>query len=292
MYGVMLAKLNPTSVVAAVLRSVVRYCLRRGLRYSELEHELQRILVEEGAKEVEATNGSSSVSKISVVTGLNRPQITKLLSGDQNVPAPHDLLSRVIGQWSQNSQYQDRKGKPRALKFQGLTSEFATLVSLITKEVSHYPILFELERVGAVEIENEEVKLVSYEYTPVGDVDHGLQLLTADVEALLATVESNLTESREHPHLHLRTSYDNIPPEKINELRLWILRKGVQFQQEMRDHIASFDRDFSNGAESEPVAHEKRAMVTVTSFSNASEIKEPKKIEPRKRGRKKSTKGS
>jgi hypothetical protein len=288
----MLGKLDPSSVVAAVLRSVVRYCLRKGLRYSELEHELQRILVEEGAREVQATNGTSSVSKISVVTGLNRPQIAKLLAGETASSAPHDLLSRVVGHWSQNSSYQDSFGKPRALKFQGLASEFASLVSSITREVSHYPILFELERVGAVEIANEEVRLVAHEYTPVGDVEHGLQLLSADVEALLATVEVNLTESREHPHLHLRTSYDNIPPEKIDELRLWILRKGAQFQQEMREHIASYDRDSANTAENGSISDTKRAIVTVTSFSNASEVKQPKKIEPRKRGRKKGIKGS
>ena len=287
----MLSKLDPSSIVAAVLRSVVRYCLRCGLRYSELEHVLQKILVEEGAREVHATNGSSSVSKISVVTGLNRPQITKLLAGDMEKSAPHDLLARVVGQWSQSSSYQDKQGKPRALKFQGLASEFAALVSSITREVSHYPVLFELERVGAVEISNDEVRLVSYEYIPVGDVQHGLHLLTADVEALLATVEANLTVSKEHPHLHLRTSYDNVPPEKIDELRLWILRKGVQFQQEMREHIASFDRDFSPSVESEPEGQTKRAMVTVTSFSHASEVKVPKKIEPRKRGRKRGAQG-
>jgi hypothetical protein len=288
----MAGKLDPSYVIAAVFRSVVRYCLRHGLRYNELERELQKILVEEGAKEVEVANGSLSVSKISVVTGLNRPQINKLLSGDKGKSAPHDLLSRVVGHWSQNSLYQDTSGKPRALKFQGLASEFAALVSSITREVSHYPVLFELERVGAVEIVNEEVQLRAYEYTPVGDVEHGLQLLTADVEALLATVEANLTESREHPHLHLKTSYDNIPPEKIDELRLWILRKGAQFQQEMREHIASFDRDLTNTVESTLSSSTKRAIVTVTSFSHASEVKDPKKIEPRKRGRKRGIKGS
>jgi hypothetical protein len=60
----------------------------------------------------------------------------------------------------------------------------------------------------------------------------------------------------------------------------------------MREHIASFDRDLTNTVESTLSSSTKRAIVTVTSFSHASEVKEPKKIEPRKRGRKRGIKGS
>jgi hypothetical protein len=251
---------------------------------------LQQILVEEGSREVEERHGSASVSKISVVTGLNRAQTSKLLAGESATTSSSDLLLRVIGQWSQNTKYRDEQGVPRVLQFQGLSSEFADLVGSITREVNHYPILFELERVGAVEITEDTVRLLVDEFIPVGDVTQGLALLGADVGELIATVESNLTERREHPHLHLKTVYDNIPPERVEELRLWILRKGVEFHHDIRQHLSKFDRDLSVDVDTESAAAQPRAMVSVSSFSYASEIKEPKKIMPRKRGRKRGKK--
>jgi hypothetical protein len=38
-----------------------------------------------------------------------------------------------------------------------LASEFAELVAEVSKEVTHYPILFELERIGAIEYKGPQM---------------------------------------------------------------------------------------------------------------------------------------
>jgi hypothetical protein len=275
-------KLQPSAVLAALLAPVVRFCLKRGVRIRELDESIRKTLVEEARSAIEDAGGEVSVSKISVITGIHRLEVGRLLAGERRPRGKHDVLNRIIGLWTQRGSYRDKKGLPRPLSFQGLNSEFAELVARVSKETSHYPILFELERTGAIELEGGMVKLKVVEYTPQGDAEHGLQILSDDVSELLQAVEGNLTDRSERPDLHLRTSYDNIPPEHVDEIRAWVLSKGAAFQSEVREYLSKFDRDINptvaSGIE--------RAKVTVSVFSLGRALEQVKQLKPKKRGRK------
>jgi hypothetical protein len=113
-------------------------------------------------------------------------------------------------------------------------------------------------------------------------MQYGLDLLTMDVEDLSAAIESNIVKKHSEPSLHLRTSFDNIDPDRLGEIRSWILNKGSEFQTAVREYLASFDRDVV-GDSSPSVS---RAQVSVTSFAHAEPIQATKTIMPKKRGRK------
>jgi len=275
-------KLRPTTILTAALRPLVRFCLKRGVRAREVEEILRTTLVEEAKSAIEQARGEVSVSKISVITGINRPEVTRLLAGEKKAAGSHDLLNRIIGLWSQRAAYRGKDGTPRGLTHHGLSSEFARLVAAVSKEVNHYPILFELERIGAIRYEGERVYLTVSEYIPQGDVEHGLGVLSEDIGELLSSVESNLTAGTRLPHLHLRTSYDGIASDKLDEIRRWVLKRGGEFQSEVRDYLSKFDAD-TNPELPQP---EKRAKVSVGSFAFSEVIDQIKELKPRKRGRK------
>jgi len=151
-----------------------------------------------------------------------------------------------------------------------------------SKEVTHYPILFELERIGAIEYSGNLVTLKVREYIPAGDVEHGLSVLSADIEDLALTVEGNLGESSKEPNLHLRTAYDNIAPSKLPQVRRFILERGAAFQKEMRRYLSEIDRDITPDV---PAGTE-RAKVVVGIFSHGHVLEEVKELKPKKRGRK------
>ena len=157
-------KLQPSAVLAALLAPVVRFCLKRGVRIRELDESIRKTLVEEARSAIEDVGGEVSVSKISVITGIHRLEVGRRLAGERRPRGKHDVLNRIIGLWTQRGSYRDKKGLPRPLSFQGLNSEFAELVARVSKETSHYPILFELERTGAIELEGGMVKLKVVEY--------------------------------------------------------------------------------------------------------------------------------
>lgn len=275
-------KLQPSVVLAALFRPIVRFCLHQGVRVGELEEFLRKALVEGAQSAIEEAGGEVSVSKISVITGIHRLEVGRLLAGERRPHGKHDVLNRVIGLWSQRASYRDKSGAPRSLTFQGLGSEFAALVARVSKEVSHYPLLFELERIGAIQYEGELVTLKTVEYTPSGDAEHGLEILGDDIAALIKTVEGNLTDRSDQPDLQLRTSYDNIPPEYLEEIRAWVLKRGAAFQTEVRDYISKFDRDVNPAV----AAGGERAKVSVSVFSLGRVLEQVKQLKPKKRGRK------
>lgn len=281
----MTKKLQPSLALAAALRPVVRFCLKHGIRARELDEFFRKSLVDEARAMIEEAGGEVSVSKISVVTGIHRVEVARLLSGKRRPRGKHDVLNRVIGLWVNGSSYREKNGGPRPLTFQGLTSEFAELVARVSKEVSHYPLLFELERLEAIEYVGDRVKLTASEYTPTGDAEHGLGVMEDDISALLETVEGNLGERSARPDLHLKTSYDNIPPERLEEIRAWVLARGATFQGEIREYLSKFDRDLNPEI---PEGNE-RARVSVTVFSLGRVIEKMKQLKPKKRGRKKAT---
>jgi hypothetical protein len=278
-------KLQPSLALAAALRPIVRFCLKHGVRSRELDEFFRKSLVEEARAMIEEAGGEVSVSKISVVTGIHRVEVARLLAGKRRPRGKHDVLNRVIGLWLNGATYRNGTGGPRPLSFQGLTSEFAELVARVSKEVSHYPLLFELERIEAIEYLGDRVRLVASEYTPTGDTEHGLGVMEDDIATLLETVEGNLAERSTRPDLHLRTMYDNIPPEKLEEIRAWVLARGAAFQGEIREYLSKFDRDLNPQI---PTGSDK-ARVSVTVFSSGRVIDKIKQLKPKKRGRKKAS---
>jgi hypothetical protein len=273
---------DTSAFLKAILRAVVRWCLKRGVRAAQVEELVRQTFVEEAEREIREAQSEFSVSKVSVMTGLHRSEVSRLLSGEEKDAAQHDILNRVIGLWSSSKKYRQKDGSPKPLTHEGLSSEFAALVADVSKEVTHYPILFELERIGAIAYEGNQVTLSVQGYTPKEDIQYGLDLLTLDVEDLSAAIEANIVKKYPEPSLHLRTSFDNIDPDRLGEIRMWIMNKGSEFQAAVREYLAAFDRDVSG----DQGASTSRAEVSVTSFAHAEPIQATKTIMPKKRGRK------
>jgi hypothetical protein len=277
-------------VALALLRPLARFCLRYGVRLATLEELVRRALVQEAIKVLERSTDSVSVSRLSVATGIHRTEIARLMAVQEIVDHTPDVLNRVIGLWGRSKKYADRSNEgPRALTYEGLKSEFAALVSSVSKEVTHYPVLFELERIGAIEYSDGLVKLRVSEYSPQADVENSVRLLESDVESLVQVVHRNtLSQDRRTQDLHLRTSYDYIDSKRIPEIRGWILEQGAEFHRKMREFLSRLDRDINP-----ELKHEgERAHVSVTCFADLG-IEEPvKKLVPKKRGRKKNEKSN
>src|SRR5690606_37677168 len=100
--------------------------------------------------------------------------------------------NRIIGQWQQSARFRSKSGKPRVLSMGGARDEFRALVESVTTEVTPGTILFELERIGAVERVRDGLKLTSRVYLARGDLNTGFRMLQSDIDDLIHAVEGNL----------------------------------------------------------------------------------------------------
>lgn len=227
----------------AILRPVVRFCLRRGLSFQAFLDLSRALFVEEARKEIERGGDSANVSRISALTGLNRRQVTEQTVSPDPKPSSATMLSRVTGTWENDRRFSSRDGKPRLLSCEGTGSEFHYLVAAVSKDLNAYTVLKELERAKRVEREDGGVKLLASSFIIRGDSEEGFRLLGDDVHELVCAVEENVLERPRVPNLHLRTEYTRVRAAEAKRVREWLLEEGSALHARARKFLSTLDLD-------------------------------------------------
>lgn len=229
-----------------ILRPVVSFCLRKSIPIQMLLETAREVMFECAAEDLESQGAKLNASRLSVITGLTRREVTKRLREDVRAPVVDSFPSRVIGQWEQDPQFLTKGGKPRLLSIEGDESEFAALVAKVSRDVHPSTVLFQLERLGTVERSSRGLKLVKPEQELSENAEQSFALLARDSEDLIAAVEENVfSVDRNSRNLHARTEYDNISSEDIPVIRQWLLREGAEFHLKARNFLAQYDLDIN-----------------------------------------------
>lgn len=253
-----------------LMRPILELCLRHSIKLDELVEVSKRGLVEIAKRDIEAQGDSASGSRISVLTGVHRKDVSRLDNNQHEVLESRNVSARVVGQWQQDKRFCSKAGKPRVLSAQGKASEFVKLVQSVSVDLNPYTVLYELLRVGAIERTAQGIKLRTRVYLPKGDLPQGFKLLSADLSDMLRAVEENLLDPPVVPNHHIKTEYDNIPQQHAEKIRNWFYHEGSTFHQKARKFLASFDRDFSK----QVAKNDGRLRVALGSFSRIEDISE------------------
>ncbi len=256
--------------VRLLLRPVVRFCLRRAVKFQEFTSIARSVFIESARTELERKSSPVSTSRLSVITGLTRREVDRLIEAAPEARQEKNLVIKLVGQWAGDRRYCDARGEPKVLSSEGLDSQFAKLVAQISTDLNHHTVLFELERLGLVKRSAGKVSLVVPAYISRENAQEGVEMLSADMEDLLGAVESNVFEDTKHPHLHARTEYDNIAPDKLPEIRKWLLEFGRKLHAEVRRYLSRFDMDINPALRS----NKPGARVKLGTFSHVVEQNE------------------
>ena len=149
-----------------LLRPVVLFCLRRSLKLQDIIDELKNELISMGIEELEGRSEPVSASRLAVMTGVHRKDAAQLIGGAPVKREVDDILRRVIGQWLSDKRFCDRNGRPKPVAISGRESQFATLVASVSKELSPYTVLLELERQGFIARSADLITLERREFVP------------------------------------------------------------------------------------------------------------------------------
>lgn len=261
-------------ILKTLLLPAVRFALRRGLKVRTIVEEIKSLLIQESHRELSRTAQEATISKLSVMTGLQRRDIQRISSPINESSQHLDLLTRIIGAWTTGEKF-SRGTKPKSLSFEGPMSDFADLVRGVSTDLNPNTVLFELERLGLVQRHGVELTLLWNAYQISGDSDDAYTLLERDLTALVAGVDSNITKASPIPNLHISTRFDNVSVSASSQIREWLLKRGSEFHAEAREFIGSFDKDINPSRYSEAGG----VRVTLTSFSlcEAPEVSDAKK---------------
>ena len=228
-----------------MLTPLVRFCVRNGISAATVIEQLKKVFVAQANAEVESSGERSTVSQVSIISGLPRREIKRLLQ-DSEVESPYpSLISRLIGQWEQDSRFRTKPGKPRVLSYGGESSEFKVLVESVSKDVHPGTVLQELIRQNLVTRTTQGIKLQNNVHEQHKLPEKVLNLVSRDFETLGNALSENMFVEQEVRNLHMRTEYDNVFVDEIPQLRAWLLENGADLHRRAREYIAKFDKDLN-----------------------------------------------
>ncbi len=239
------------TVLAVLLRPIVRFCLKRAVKLQDLMAAAKLAFIEEAKADLARRGMKLNVSRVSVATGMHRQDVAKLLASDVGegiIPAlsyPLDVVARVLNQWQTDDRFLTPAGQPRILTISSPHSLFVRLVQSVSKDMNTATLLFELERGGHVIREGNTVRLERGAFSPDNNAAQGFRIVARDIDDLLTAASQNIegTFPTDIKNLHARTEFDNIRPERLPEIRAWLVAEGHKLHRATREYLSKFDQD-------------------------------------------------
>ena len=226
-----------------MLRPIVRYWLRRADRFQEFSELLKIVFVDVAREELARSNSKVNVSRIHMLTGVHRNDVSRIFKQGAQPKILPDFLSRLIGQWEQDPEFQTSNGTPKVLTFLGKNNDFNKLVEKVSKGVSPGTVLFELERSNAIKRTSRGIKLVRSTQRHTKDEERVIALSGEMVESMLGAAQGNIGAGDISPNVLLRTRDDNIYRSDVEDIRAWLRAEAKALHKRVRDYLSLRDKD-------------------------------------------------
>ncbi len=270
-----------TSMMKKVLRPLVRLLLRNGVAYADFSAVARRVFVEVASEDFGLPGRKQSVSRVSVLTGVNRKEVKRLLEEPEEKEATkkeNNRAARVVHAWMRDSDFQTRAGKPKVLGWGDPQAEggFEDLVKRYSGDMTARAILDELLRVGSVSIDDNKSKvtLVSNGYVPAGSDEELLRLSGNSINDLLCTIDHNFSKEAELTRLQLSVAYDDVPANGVELFRELSQEKSLALLNDLDQFLSKQDRSVNPS-----VAGEGRYRTGLGIYYFEEPVAEPESIE-------------
>jgi hypothetical protein len=205
-----------------MLDPLVRALMGMGVTFPFFIRVLKRAFIRVAKREIQKEGVPLTVSRVSVMTGLQRKdigQITEQIEKRQPPPANVSLGARLIGIWSGARAFTDSAGRPLPLaRFTGTRPTFEDLVRSVSSDVRPRAVLDEWLRLGVVEIDAEErVHLKADAFVPRQGFDELAWFYGRNLGDHISAATHNLLGAGA-PLLERAVYYDKLTPESVAEL--------------------------------------------------------------------------
>ena len=239
-----------SSAILKLMRPLVRVLLRNGIPFRTFADLAKRVYVSVASEEFAIEGRIASVSRVSVITGLSRKEISRVKGNreaENNISVQkYNRAARVISGWVTDPRFTDKDGEPMDLAVENDNTSFAELVRIHSGDVPARAVLDELVRVDNVALtEDGRVRLLGRAYVPrTGEIDK-IGILGTDASDLMETINYNMSNQEKGARFQRKVSYDNLPVEAMDELRKISASHAQKFLELLNRHIAEYDRDIN-----------------------------------------------
>lgn len=231
--------------VTRVLSPLVRLLLRHGVSHAEFVNWAKQAYVNEASEHFGIDGKLPTVSRIAIVTGINRKEVKRIreLPSDVNTGvSKHNRAVRVVTGWLQDQDFQNARGKPRTLEYGDVDDSFNQLVKRHGGDVPARAMLDELVRVGTVKNVNGKVSLLQKGYVPHQSENALLDIFSTSATDLLTTLDHNLHKTDDR-RLQMSVAYDKVTTEGRDEFRKLSAEQAMTLLKSLDKSLAKHDKD-------------------------------------------------
>lgn len=180
-----------------VLVPLVRLMIAKGVTFQMASEALKRAYVR-SANEHFVEEDAASGTRLSLLTGLNRKEIRRLTSDEPGKERPPmaSYATAVAAMWRTNRRWRDREGNPKILPRRTTNNllSFDDLVRAVTTDHRPAAVFDELVRLGIIEADGDNVRLIPSNFFSPVDLEDKLARLSENVEDHVAAAVANIIE--------------------------------------------------------------------------------------------------
>lgn len=213
------------SAVMALLRPLCRLLLRHQVPFATFEELAKHVYVQVAMEDFGLPGRKPTISRASILTGLTRKDVQRLVAGPSPLQAPTDesynRSVRVLAGWARDAAFLDEAGRPRLLSLADGPDGFAALVRRYSGDMPARAMRDELLRVGAVRLleDTQQLELVNRAYVPSRSELDKLGILGSDVSRLIATIDHNLQHGADDARFQRKVMYTRYPADRVAAFR-------------------------------------------------------------------------
>lgn len=244
--------------VMHMLAPLVRLLLRHGVSHADFAGWSRQVYVDEAARHFGIDGKPPSMSRIAIVTGINRKEVKRLRDLPREIDTgvqKHNRAVRVVTGWLQDQDFLTEDGRPSILTYGTASDSFNRLVKRHGGDVPARALLDELVRVGTVAVDGHQVELLQQGYVPHQSEEALLDIFATSASDLLHTLDHNLA-GQQPRRLQMSVAYDRVSREGLEQFRHLSASRAMSLLRELDAELASHDGDVNKDATPAPHSSE------------------------------------
>jgi hypothetical protein len=225
-----------------VLEPLVLLLLKSGISWKEFSDLAKEKFVTVATEAFGIRGRSTNVSRVAILTGLDRREVARLRIPRQRHAAVQGFMSKptqLLHAWYHDPRYLDPSGKPRELEIEGADGSFAELVRRYAPGIPLVAMIKELRAAGAIgDAEGKRLRALKRSYVPRELNEDVVRLWGSVLQDVGTTLENNVyRDEKDQPRFERRAISLRVNPKSLPEFRQVLEREGQAFLERIDDWI-------------------------------------------------------
>lgn len=238
-------KARTLEFLGTVLEPVIRLMLRVGVTWKEFSELTKAKFVEVATADYGIRGRPTNVSRVAILTGLDRRDVKKLrdTAGEPPAKGYQSKASQILAAWHHDREFLDSQGHALVLPVEGDRSSFTALMQSYAPALPVVAMLKELKNAGAIEeLPDGRLRPLGRLYVPSGLSAERLQLWASALSDLANTIELNLSHDENTPTRFERRALSlRVDPRALPEFRALLEAEGQALLERIDDWLSAHE---------------------------------------------------